>query len=401
MKIPILTNFINRKALSIATKAFNPLGRLTSPDFWTQAWYVIFGDKNYKGYVMQGYAANPFVYMVISRIAQDISRLVYYVNNNGKETLTGDVFKIYKAPNATQNWQEFIEVVMLNYLTGEVIIVDENSVGFENKIVSLKVLSNQWATPRENGLQELTGWDYVEKGKTTFYPIERAIHIKYANIVYNDGERAHRGFSPLEPLTNVYESSNSIFTAENAIFQNGGVLGMLTNDSDLPMLPKEKEQVEEDWRKRNAGAANFGKIKITNSKLRYLQIGVTPKDLQMNVANLAKLRVICAAFNVDSKIFGDPASTTYNNMAEANKAYYLNRIIPTSTYFLNKFNAYVQKKTGSDQNIIFDESKIDALKEVNKTLSDKVIQEVGAGILTKEQGLALLYPDLKYAQPNI
>lgn len=374
-----------------ATKTTNSIGRTTTPDFWTDAMYGWgTGEKGYKNFVLKGYGTNPFVYIVISGIARDISRLSYRIENNGKEIISGDFYKIFKTPNETQSWQEFMESVALNFLTGEVFIVDQAAVGFENKVVSLKVLNNQFVTARLNGNQELIGWDYQELGKFVYYSKERVIHIKYPNIVYNDGERAFRGFSPLEPLMNVYESSNSIFTAENAIFQNGGVLGMLTNDSDVPMLPKDREKVEEDWKSKNSGAGNYGKIKITNSKLRYLQIGVTPKDLEMNPANLAKLRVICSVYGVDSTIFGDPDSKIYNNVSEANKSYYSKVIIPTTEFLLNKFNQYINKKISTTEVITVDKSKIEVLKEINKSLTDNVIAQLNAQLIGMNEAQTIL-----------
>jgi HK97 family phage portal protein len=390
MKIPFITPYIQKRAMSIVMKSTSKTGKTTTPDFWTQAWLGISGDKNYKNYIMNGFASNPFVYMVISSIARDISRLSYNITNNEREITTGNLFKIFQKPNEEQSWQEFMELLSLNFLTGEVFILDENSVGFENRIISLKVLNNQWVTARLSGQSELEGWEYYEKGKYLYYPKESIIHIKYPNIVYNEGERAFRGFSPLEPIKDVFESSNSIFTAENAIFQNGGILGMLTNDSDVPMLPTEREKVEADWKQRNSGAGNFGKIKITNSKLRYLKIGITPKDLEMNEANLAKLRVICSMYGVDSRIFGDPSSTTYNNMSEANKGYFTKCIIPTTEFILNKFNQYVQNKIKTLEKISFDKTKIDALKEVNEALTNNVVAQLNAQLIGINEAQTLL-----------
>lgn len=378
-------------SINFGKKSTNPIGRTTTPDFWTDAMYGWgSGEKGYKNYILNGYGSNPFVYTVISGIARDISRLSYKIENSGKEIISGDYYKIFTKPNDTQSWQEFMEAMALNFLTGEVFIVDQAAVGFENKVISLKVLNNQFVTARLNGNQELIGWDYQERGKFIYYPKESTIHIQYSNIVYNDGERAFRGFSPLEPLMNVYESSNSIFTAENAIFQNGGVLGMLTNDSDVPMLPKDREKVEEDWRNKNSGAGNYGKIKITNSKLRYLQIGVTPKDLEMNPANLAKLRVICATYGVDSTIFGDPDSKIYNNVSEANKSYYTKCIIPNTEFLLNKLNQYINKKTSTAEVIKIDLSKIDILKEINKSLTDNVIAQLNAQLIGMNEAQTML-----------
>jgi HK97 family phage portal protein len=169
---------------------------------------------------------------------------------------------------------------------------------------------------------------------------------------------------------------------------------MLTNDSDIPLLATEQQKIQDDFDSRTTGAGKFGKILVSNSKLRYLEFGMSPKDLQLTGTNIDKLRTICSAYNVDSSLFNDPANKTYSNMTEAKKAFYTDCVLPWAEFIINNLNKYFAEKLKTDEKVVIDKSKIEVLKEVNKTLSDKVVQELSAGILTQEQALSILYPNM-------
>jgi len=373
-------------------------GKLTNSAFWTSALWNDELINTLPQQIIKGYATNPYLYAVLSRISQTVARLNYSVVNNGNEVVKGDIYNLFKQPNETQMWQTFIEQLTLNLLTGETFILNETVVGYENNLLSMKILNNRHVEVILDGNQNVGYYRYYERGRYIDYPPERIYHISLANIVYNDGEKAYRGLSPLEPLVNTFTASNNIIEAESAIFKNRGITGILTNDSDVPLLPKDQEKLQEEWQNSTAGASRFGMVKIINSKLRYLELSMSPKELQLTGTNIDKLRTICNVYNIDSSLFNDPANKTYNNREEAQKAFYFDCVIPWAELILSYLNNWFKKAWQNDDEIIINYDKIDALKEINKTLSDKIVQEVNAGIITPEQALSILYPQLNFQQ---
>ena len=123
-------------------------------------------------------------------------------------------------------------------------------------------------------------------------------------------------------------------------------------------------------------------------------MGMNPADLQSIETRIEHLRTICAMYNVDSKLFGDYAASTYNNMMEAKRAMVIDAVLPLA----NKINKKLIPFIGLDFNefdVIWkiDKDKIPELAQPNLDLSNKIISEVNAGILTQQQGFQLLYPD--------
>jgi HK97 family phage portal protein len=273
---------------------------------------------------------------------------------------------------------------------GECIISSVVPVGFSFPS-ELKVLKSQYVEVFVKNKTEIDYYKYTENGKITTYYTENILHLRLSNPIDND-ERMFRGYSPLRVLESVFSASNSNFTAEAAFLENRGVQGFISNGSDLPMLNNDKDELQKSFNRRHSGSEKFGQIAITNANLKYVAVGANPSDLQLLDSNISKLRVICATYGLSSQLFGDSASSTYNNMETAEKRAYTNCYIPLAKFFIDQINKWIQDTLKQSEKIKIGLDKIEVLNAVNKELSDKVINEVKAGILSQEQAFDLLYP---------
>jgi HK97 family phage portal protein len=297
---------------------------LTDTNFFWQ-------NSEIKSNVVKAYGSNPFVSQVINKISGIIAKLQYECED-----------ELFYSINENQDFEEFTENFMLELLiTGEVFIRKIIPVGY-SKPKRIEILRSEYVTIYHiNG--NVKNYGYIFLGKSEIIDKEQVVHIKLTNVV-DTGDKSLRGRSPLSSLTDVYESSNAIFKAENYIFKNGGTIGILTNDSDLPMLSKDIEKINNEWKEDNSGANKFGSIKLTNAKLRYFNIGMSPSDMKLMEHNISKLRIISSAYGLDSSIFNDPANKTYSNRTEAQMAMYEDVILPYTYFYLKNMNKYFFKE---------------------------------------------------------
>jgi HK97 family phage portal protein len=378
----IFKRFINRKGSST-------LGSLSTSWRWFS--YSLFGpalyNRSMKHYVEQGFGKNPFVFMVINKISEVISRMDYEIKDrNGNPTENSPLNRILISPNTNQPYDEFIYNIAVQLLSsGNAFIYGVKPVGFDN-ISELKVLSSKDTEIKVNRSYEVTGYWVTENGRTIKYEAEEVLHIKFPNIV-KSGVDSLYGFSPLESAIMVYESSNNVFEAEASIFRNRGAVGILSNqDTEQPMLDDEQERVQSDWQEKTSGSHRFGKIIVTNSKVKYEQLAMSPNDLKLIEQSISKLRIICSIYGVDSSLFNDPENKTYNNRSEAQKAFYTDAVIPLANKIIKALNNWI----GSDDKISLDTSKVEALRTINKDLSEKVINEYEAGLIDLQTAQNLL-----------
>ena len=123
-------------------------------------------------------------------------------------------------------------------------------------------------------------------------------------------------------------------------------------------------------------------------------MGMNPNDLKSIETRLEHLRTICASFNVDSKLFGDSAASTFNNMAEAQRAFIINAVIPLSKVLLPKIIGFMSVSVFQSYGMALNEDAILELQLTKDQKSVRVGREVKAGILTVEEARQMLYPQL-------
>lgn len=345
--------------------------------------------RNIKSYVERGYGKNPYVYMVVKKISDLTSRLPFViVDANGKPQQDIN-YSLFLQPNEKQTTQEFIDALITELeVTGNAYI---RMVKVNNKPVELSILPTKKVTMTVSSKGVLQYYEYSEFTTTEKISPEDIWHIKFNNPTGSDSDRMV-GLSPLQSAMQIVESSNDIFEAEGHLFKNRGVSTLLTNDSDRPMLPKEKEDIQNDWNEQIGGASKYGSVKITTAKLRSIDIGLTPAQMQLSQNSIAKLRVIAACYGLSPMIFGDTERSTYNNMQEAEKAMYLNVIIPLAELICKELNLLFKQYFNTKNKIAVDKQLIDAIKSINTDLHDMVREDVKAGIITPEDAKLILYP---------
>ena len=366
--------------------------------FWSDFFSKRKDDKTIEQLKNEAYGENPYAYMVISKIAQTISRLSYEIKIGEKPINSGSFYDLWQSPNATQYTTELIEACIVELLTcGEIIIAQRVPVGYTT-VEFLDVLKAQFVTIQHDAMNNITRYDYNYNNFIEQIAPENILHIKLYNPLYND-ERALRGMSPLSVLERVTSASNSNFNAEASILENRGIAGFLTGgDAQMPLMPEDKKELQKSFDKKHNGSNKFGKMAVVNGNVKYVQVGVNSTDLQLLDSNVAKLRVICGMFNLSPQLFGDTSSSTFNNMEEAKKSAYTECYIPIANFFIDQINKWNQYTLKGKEKVNIDTKKIDALNTVDKTYSDKVVNEVKAGIISQEQALTLLYPDLIFDQ---
>jgi HK97 family phage portal protein len=170
------------------------------------------------------------------------------------------------------------------------------------------------------------------------------------------------------------KSARDLNIAEASILANKGASGILTNKGDYPLDSDEAEQIQKAIDKRISGARKFGKIIATNASVEYIQMGMSPSDLQLIESGVVKLRQLCNLYGVDSSLFNDPANKTYNNRKEATKSLYTEAVIPSLQKFVWGLNEFIvpayNKKDNANYKISIDKSKIPDLYEDEKLKAD-------------------------------
>ncbi len=350
------------------------------------------------------YSTNPLVFMVVDKQATVVSSFTQlFVNSAGIPQFNTKEQELWENPNSKQVRKDFIYQLMTDLLVnGRASVYGLKPIGF-GKYSEFHILPVNCTTVTKNSDKKIIRYDtYIDEVR---YKIEgddvnNVLELRMPSI---DG--AWKSKSKLSVLGEMVTSSTAILETETYTYQNGGGVKMLTNDSDLPMTQNQKEDAQKDFDTNHTGVAKAGSVRLTNAKLRAIDLTRSPSDLKLDESSMSKLRGIAGVYGLDSKIFGDPKSSTYNNMSEALKAAYLQVFIPLcEDYIIREFNEFWLKANwGSKLLMELDKTNIDEIKSANKEFADtdKVKMETIAVIMampiTRDGKKSLLISDLDYS----
>lgn len=341
--------------------------------------------------ITEGYAGNPYVFMVIDRITKRATAIDQIITDSeGAKIERPDPFfaEILNKPNIEPSRVTY-ERMFNNYLANELFIVAQSTLGF-NDMTGFIVPNSQDVLINVDSHGNLISYDVTYLGNTKNYAPEDVLHIRRANIASSE----YNGLSALEPSRKVWESDNEIWNSEASMHKNKGIAGVLYSDGNRSMTPTEHENLQKEYDSVSTGYDKFGKVRVSSSKLGYLQMGMNPNDLKSIESRIDHLRVICAVFSVDPKIFGDVAASIYNNMEQAKAGLIVDAVLPMLNTIMTELYTWISEKIKVEHYYRPDLEGVPELQVFKNELSTRLGREVMQGILPPMEARRKLYPEL-------
>ena len=360
----------------------------------------VFDYGNLPNIVNESYARSSDVYSIVSYIARNAASIKWEVkqyNNDGSHEVVYDSLlnNILASPNLNQSWGEFLEEHFIyRLLTGDSYIHGIKPEGF-NYFAEVKNLMSQYVeikTPNMNPYSDfITGYSYNEN-QISNYSAEEILHTFYPNPC--DTQPKLYGLSPLEPTLKVWKTSSERWNAYAHVLKNRGVSGILTDNSDRPMTPEQAKAMQEQANQRLGGSRKFGQVMVSNKKLDFIKMGLSPQDMELLDLGVISLRALCNAYHVDSSLFNDPANKTFNNRKEAQKALWTDAILPEIYKTENGLNNWLVDPISKIENRnlklcpILD--NIEPLQQDMELLADRLVKLRTSGIISGNDAIKQL-----------
>jgi len=331
------------------------------------------GGLEFNRYV-EAFGDNPLVYMIVSKVAftsASIKRIA--VDDNDEEIENSVILDLLSEPNPDQSQIEFLEEIGESFsTTGNAYIRHIQGVGAGNELQILK--SNRVEIVVDN-IGEVTSYKWTRPdGKVQTIPAEEVLHIHTSNIVNIEKSEVKYGLSPLQAAWIVVQSSSEKLQAAASIFKNRGIIGIISSGKDTPMLPKERQRMQDEFDTESGGSDKFNKIKVSSTAVNFTQTGMSPTDLKLLEGILADLRLMCSIFGMPSVLFNDNESSTYNNVETAIKSAYLDSYIPLANKIDAKLSTFLSERLGVEETIKVDLNSI----EVIKAVTNEVLQALNS-----------------------
>jgi HK97 family phage portal protein len=391
-----LKTFVNR----IAEKAAGFLGNHryisltdTRKDYASDLLGFKFGNETHH-YLTEAYGGNPYVFMPIDRISERFAQLhKILITPDGAEVppsrLTEMFEEVWANPNPKDTNATFLYRYAASYeAAGETFIVrrvDEDG-GWR-----FTCPTTTSVTINEDGRGNVVSYTVNEFGEVRTYLPMDVLHIYKPDITCDTND----GFSTLRAQRKVWESNNEVRASEAALHKNKGINGILFDDGKMSQTPSVAKEMQKQYDEDYGNSWSFGRVKISPVKLGFVRMGMNPTDLKSVETQIEHLRTICAAFKVDSKLFGDAASSTYNNVAEAKAAFIIDAVLPLADLLLGPLVEFMSTSVLQLRySMEVDQVQIPELSIVRERKSATIREDVAAGIITLEEGREMLYPQL-------
>jgi HK97 family phage portal protein len=331
---------------------------------------------------IEAYGTNPIVFSIINYISGVSDGVEKQLLQGDNEVENGDVYDVLYQLNEEKLYQNLLA-------TGNAFLRLVKGVGMGAEFEVLNSKDVEILLSADN--MSVKGYGYCIGGNDYVYPEEEILHIKFSNIVNTNSTNWVYGFSPLEAGMKIVTASTEIFNAEAAIFKNRGIIGMLSSGNDMPLMPEDIQPIQEAFDTRAGGSDKFNKVLVTSSNAKYVQMGMSPSDLQLIDNQINKLRFLCALYGIDSKLLGDGANSTYNNVREAQKALYINTVLPLTKRVNKKLIKFLNNEYNTDYTYETNETKIDVLKE-EQTLEQMILERIAERDMSLEELLVIQNP---------
>ena len=329
--------------------------------------------------IEQSYERNVDAYAVVSKIVNVFTACNWIVERqiDGEWERVEDttIHELLENPNQNKVYTfSDIDEMLLTYLlcNGNSYLYGEELNG---KIAELDVLPSNHVEIQTNQDFFLPNLKYqFDIGKTKrVYTNEELEHVRFFNPSYQSIEDSYKGLSVFQVAANVVQVGNDRWDAAAHLFQNRGMAGLITDQSNRPMSSDEAAMMQGALNKRISGTDKYGGVGVTNKDLKYIPMAMSSTDLQLIEQGVVSLRAMCNVFGLDSSLFNDPANKTFNNRLEAEKALYTNAIMPLADKIAAKHNNYIVKNHYPDGNYRMrkDFSYVEALQKDKKQEAEK------------------------------
>jgi len=356
----------------------------TSSVFGFEKGYSI--NQSNKDYAYdEAFAKSSDVYAITNKIARNAKTVPWLLKKKTGDKIelieNGPLYDLINTPNPQETREDQTEKGLLNYLlSGNVYFNPLVPVGFTTPSES-HLLFTQLITivSRFEGKTNVPHkYIYNINNRDIDIIPEEVTHLKYTNPTKYGIDTLY-GLSPLVAGYLTVKGLNNNQTASASILENLGASGILSNESEDFLTPKEKERQQSILDNDLTGPTKFGKIAQSLAKVKFTRLGLDPTQLKIIEDKVLKMRDLCNIYDISSSLFNDPANRIQSNLTPADKMFWRNAVIPNlrsyiSAYevaIVDKYNKSEFKNGKSRYFLELDLSGIEALQADQKKEAEK------------------------------
>jgi len=359
-------------------------------------------DSKMKDYVREGYEGNLDLFSIVTRLAGMFamvlngSKIIQVIGEKEEEIENDEISRFLENTNYYQNFFEFCRHWAISfYVTGNGIVYAPRYTAGLNKgkltTDGMIMMPTQNVTIYSKGWRQPIGEYALDINETyKISPID-VWHERLSPCLDFSNGKNFMGMSPIKVAHDIINGQNKGYEVTAKMYAYGHPPGILSKEAEQgdETTADQESKFRERYRTKYQGIDNMAIPIFSLGKLAYTKIGYDNlKELEIVSMSEHGLRALCRLLQVPSQAFNDTAASTFNNMNEASKMMYTNRLIPDVTQFCSGFNKIL--RAYGDFKLKPDFSNIEALQEDKQKKVVWVSQMFNDGIITGDDYLRLM-----------
>lgn len=217
-------------------------------------------------------------------------------------------------------------------------------------------------------LEEVTGYR-LQKASGGYESWEPAdiLHLKYWNP-----EDTKYGLSPVAAGIHSLTAAKSGIEARVRQYQNQGPPGILFDKTPNgePWTDSQMQGFRAYLSRFFGGGRDRGRVPVLGGELGYLNLGLSPVDLDVLAAIPHDKDAVCDLYHFPGQLLNGAKGSTFNNVSEARRALYTTCITPLLSVLRDGLNRWLGEEYGDGVYIDFDLSAVPELQANKKELAE-------------------------------
>ena len=359
-------------------------------------------DSKMKDYVREGYEGNPDLFSIVIKLAgmfaqvMQEARLVQMKGDQEVEVQNDEIDKLRDRVNYYQTFYEFTqEWAVFRYITGNSIVYAPRLTAGLNrgKLTGdgLIMMPTQNVIINSKGWRQPIGEYLLDMNPVYKMDVKDVWHERFAPSLTYDQGKNFMGMSPVKVASNLINSQNKGYEITAKMYAYGHPPGILSKEAEAgnETTAEQESKFRERYRTKYQGVDNMAIPIFSLGKMSYTKIGYDNlKELEVVSMSEHGRRIFCNILQVPAQLFNDTSASTYNNMGEASKTIYTNRLIPDVSQFCAGFNRIV--RAYGNFYLKPDFSSIEALQDDRGKKSEWISRMFQDGIITGDDYLEMM-----------
>jgi len=317
-------------------------------------------------------------------------RIMDYSGEHGEEVFSGSAYDLFTKVNPHWTLGRLLEAVEVSMCTyGEAFLVVEK----DGRGVPIELWFANAAKMRvlPHPTEYIAGFLYKSENKEVRLDPDDVVWIHGIPDPANE----FRCLSPLEAARLSVESNLDALESNRNIFRNGMNPGgiMYPAEQGVALTREQRMQIEEQLNLRLKGKDRAHRLAVFSHAMKIETPALSPSDAQfMELLNWT-LGDVARAYKIPPTKLQDFSRATYNNVSEADKAFYTDCVIPEARRIAGALNEQLMPMFGPNLVLEFDFSKIPAMQEDQTEITDQMVKLHAMGVPLNKL-LEVYRPDL-------